>query len=117
MATPEEKARRQGAIAEAAEKRRAHELRIRVAVDAVLQTEPGRVLWAHLFNICGYNRSSLAVDPRSGDAMTQATQHNEAMRMVYLKMRSLVSPEVLVKAERLAEFGVDGVNEKSQEKP
>lgn len=107
----EERAAKAARVAETMERRKREEARIRVAVDQILKTEAGRILFSYLFHLCGYNRSSIAVDPVSGEVQTVATQHNEAMRLVYLKLRSKASRALLAPVEDAAE-STDATQEK-----
>lgn len=99
---------------EAEENRQREEAQLRAAVDAVLRLESGRVFWAYLFKLCRYNQSSIAIDPATKDIQTIATQHNEAMRLVYLMIRAKASPELLKEAEHLAEFGASNKKGKGE---
>lgn len=76
--------------------------KLKIAVDEVLRTPHGRALWAHLFNQCGYNVTSL-VRKVDGEMAPMATECKEAQRLVYINLRSLASPTLLAKAEELAE--------------
>ena len=73
------------------------------SVDAVLRTPEGRALFAHLFNVCGYNRSSTVADPANGAVLAESTAYNEARRGVYIHLRQLASYDLLKAAEEIAE--------------
>jgi hypothetical protein len=86
------------------------------SVDEVLRSEAGRTLFAHLFNICGYNASSTVVNPVTGEVSPEATTYNEARRGVYLHLRRLASYDLLKAAEELAEKPSPLSEAKSKEK-
>ena len=90
-------------LAEAEEKRR-KEGRLRQAFDWLLRQENGRLVWAKIFDLCGYNKSSLAYFA-AGDVAPMKTECKEAQRLIYMDLRKLVPPELLVEAEYEAEFG------------
>ena len=73
------------------------------AIDAVLQTEAGRIFWAHLFRVCGYNVSSLTRQVHSGEIAALSTECKEAQRLVYINLRKMASRDLLVAAEDVAE--------------
>lgn len=77
--------------------------KIASAVDAVLRTAPGKVFWAYLHNLCGYNRSSLSRNPQSGEVNPLGTEAREAQRLIYINLRRLPTWELLRQAEELAE--------------
>lgn len=74
-----------------------------VAVDAVLRTEYGRKVWAHLAKRCGFFQSSLS-RRADGEIAALSTEAKEAQRLIYLEFRDLASPELRAVAEQLAEF-------------
>lgn len=77
---------------------------LRRAADAVLATEEGRLLWAYLFNDCGYNRSILRISRATGDLAPLSTEAAAAQRDVYVRMRGLPTHrDLLLAAEELAE--------------
>lgn len=86
-----------------AELRRRRDSRDRIAAAEVAKTPAGRVFITMLFNLCGYNRSSIASDPVTGDLQPDATYHNEAMRLVYLKVRAKLPPDLRAQIEAAAE--------------
>ena len=75
-------------------------------VDAVLRTEEGRALFAHLHRYCAYNRCGLAFDATTRCVEPVTTALNEARRGVYIHLRELASRELLAVAEELAETPV-----------
>lgn len=92
---------------EAQEERKKRELiKLRSAVDAMLRSEAGQIVWVHLFHLCGYNQSSL-VRRSDGELAPLATEAQEAQRLVYLKLRSLASRGLLVKVEDDAESAME----------
>lgn len=77
---------------------------LRRAVDVVLSTEEGRLLWAYLFNDCGYNRSVLRISRTTGDLAPLSTEAAAAQRDVYVRLRNLPTHrDLLTAAEELAE--------------
>lgn len=104
-------AARAAAVKSAAEKKDRAEKRLRSAVDAVLKTEPGRVLWAHLFRVCGYNITSLE-HRTDGELAPLATEAREAQRLIYIRLRALASRELREAAENFAESETESTQEK-----
>ena len=92
-------------VAADADEKRRREVRLRVAFDWLLQQENGRIVWAHIFNLCGYNKSSLAYFA-AGDVAPMKTECKEAQRLIYMDLRKMVASTLLAKAEFEAEFGV-----------
>ena len=84
--------------------RDAKEDKLAGALDAILKTEEGRIVIKYLFNISGYNKTSIAGDSRSGEVMPMATIYNEARRELYIRLRSWASPELLGPVEMAAEL-------------
>ena len=72
------------------------------AVDAVLRTEAGRVLWAWLNRRLGFYQTTL-VRFRGGDVAPLSTEALAALREAYLDLRELPSFELLIAAEALAD--------------
>ena len=103
MARAEDAAHQKALIERAAEFRRSKARRVRVAIDTVLKTEAGRTLFTHLFEACGYNRSSVAVDPTNRDYQPLASAFNDARRSVYINLRDLATPALLAPVELAAE--------------
>ena len=81
----------------------AEERKLRGAVDAVLQTESGREVFKHLFHICGYNKTSIVADPRTGAVAVDGTVYNEGRRSVYIQLRLRASRALLTPVEEAAE--------------
>lgn len=103
-AAQEAKAAERAAAVKAGEARRKQRAqRLRIAVDAVLKTENGKVLWAHLFDVCGYSISSLT-KKLDGDVSVLSTECKEAQRLIYINLRKLPTRELLAAAEAVAEF-------------
>lgn len=102
MAQAEKAAERAAALkaGEAARKKKAQ--RLRIAVDFMLKNEHGKIVWAYLFDACGYNVSSLT-RKLDGDIATLSTECKEAQRLVYINLRKLASRELLVAVEDAAE--------------
>ena len=78
---------------------------MRQAFDWLLKQENGRIVWAKIFDLCGYNKSSLSYFA-GGDVAPLKTDCKEAQRLIYMELRKMVSPDLLAKAEFEAEFGV-----------
>jgi hypothetical protein len=87
------------------------------SVDAVLQTEEGRDLFIHLFNECGYNRSSLRLSRTTGELLPISTEAAEARRLLYIELRALASRDLLAVAERLAEEPPPAAEKTEEGKP
>ena len=102
----EEKADARAAAVKAGElKRKQKAQRLLIAVSAVLKTEHGKILWAHLFDVCGYNVSSLT-KRLDGDISVSSTECKEAQRLIYINLRKLAPRELLVAVEDAAESDV-----------
>lgn len=101
-------------LARATEARR-QETRRLAAFDWMLKQENGRVVWAWLFDRCGYNKPVL-MRMAGGDIAPLSTEAAAAQREVYRDMRRLVSPELLAQAEYEAEFGVKQTDKKGEKK-
>ena len=72
------------------------------SIDEVLRTEAGRDVWAFIFNLCGYNTSSLT-SKNDGEVAPLSTECKEAQRLVYIRLRNRASKELLAAVEQLAE--------------
>ena len=90
-------------------------LRLSGAVDEVLKTESGRLVFIELFNICGYNRNDLALNSGTKTLDVQSSLYNMARRSVYIELRELATPELVRAAEALAEQQTIAVENKSEE--
>jgi hypothetical protein len=97
-----ETAAKHQAVETSIEKRKREEVKLRAAVDTVLRTEAGQLLWKWLFYRCGYNATSLVRKP-DGEIAELATHCKEAQRLIYLQLRTLVSVELLHEVEIFAE--------------
>lgn len=95
------------------EDRKRQDAKLRQAVDWLLKAEPGRIFWAYLYNLCGYNQSSIS-HFAAGDIAPLKTEAKEAQRLIYITLRRLAVPEILAKAEFEAEFGVKEQEAKPQ---
>lgn len=84
--------------------RQAARRKLLAAVDQLLKTEAGREVWAHLYDACGFKKSSLT-RVANGDVAPLSTECKEAQRLIYLDLRKLATPELLAKAEFFAEYG------------
>lgn len=92
-----------------------HARRVRAAFDWLLKQENGRLVWAELFRVCGWNKVSLTYFA-AGDVAPLKTECKEAQRAVYAQLRGLVTPEILARAEFEAEFGVSEEPKKGESK-
>lgn len=101
-AQAEKAAARAAGAASGEAKRKKEAQRLLIAVDAILKTEHGKVFWAHLFKVCGYNVSSLT-KKLDGDISVLSTECKEAQRLIYINLRKLASRELLVAVEDAAE--------------
>lgn len=95
-------AAREKIISDATALRKREETKLKTAVDTVIQTEAGQVLWKWLFHKCGFNVTSLT-RKTDGEIAELSTHCKEAQRLVYLQLRALASPELLHKVEAFAE--------------
>jgi len=83
----------------------AREARVRAAFDWILQQENGRIVWAWLFERCGWAKPVL-MRTAGGDVAPLSTECLAAQREVYREMRKMVpTPEFLAAVEFMAEFG------------
>jgi hypothetical protein len=83
---------------------RRKEARLLRAFDWLLRQENGRLVWAWLFDRCGYNKPGLLRLP-GGDVAALSTECVAAQREIYRELRKKVPPELLAKVEYEAEFG------------
>ena len=83
--------------------RRAKAKEQRVAIDTVLKSNAGQTLFAHLFEICGYNLSNTAADRKTGDYQPLASAYNDARRSVYIDLRNRATVALLAPVELAAE--------------
>ena len=74
-----------------------------IAIDTVLRTEAGQLLWAHIAKKCGMFESSLSRNPQTGEINPLGTEAQEAQRFFYLELRKLATPGLLRTAEVLAD--------------
>ena len=58
--------------------------RLMRCLNATFASEEGRVVLHFLMDICGYQKTSITGDPRTGDLQDRGTFYNEARRSVYL---------------------------------
>lgn len=73
--------------------------RLTRCINTTFATEDGRVVLQHLMEICGYQKTSITGDPRTGELQDRGTFYNEARRAVYLELRRLVRPDILKQVE------------------
>ena len=86
------------------------------AVDVVLGTEEGRLVFAHIFHLCSYNMNSSVVDPRNSEILPSSSAYNDGRRSVYVGLRRLASYDLLKAAEDLAERPVPAAPASKEEK-
>ena len=79
--------------------------KVQQAFAAVLETEPGKLLFAHLFYLAGYDKADHVVGREGADA---ATAFNTIRRSFYVDVRARVPKthrKTLLDVELLAEEG------------
>jgi hypothetical protein len=86
------------------EQKKEEALALRRAVNRILDSEDGRVLWRWIHGRCGFVKPSLAYFAQ-GDVAPMKTECLAAIRDLYLDLRALASPDLRVKAEDFAENG------------
>lgn len=99
------RARNAADVAREREEAQRQAARLRAAVDALLKTEEGRLVWGWFFERCGYNKPVL-MRLAGGDVAPLSTEALAAQREVYVAARKLATPELLARAEYETEFGV-----------
>lgn len=77
--------------------------KLRGAIDGVLRTENGKLLFKHLFYICGYNKLPIVQHPTTGLLLTDNMVYNVGRRGIYVQLRELATYDLLKVAEELAE--------------
>lgn len=77
------------------EKQEKRKAKLKKCINEVFATEDGRVVLQFLMELCGYQKTSIVGDPRTGDLFDRGTFYNEARRAVYLELRRFVRPEIL----------------------
>lgn len=97
VAAAAEKEKREKQAAEAAALKR--------AVNRVLDSEDGRVLWRWIFDECGWVRPALSQGQVGGDLAPLRTECLAALRDFYRRLRALADPDLRVAAEDFAENG------------
>lgn len=95
---------RKKAQEEAGKLREAAQEKLRAAIDSVLRTEDGRTLFKFLFEVCGYNKSSLVANRQTGELSASSTAYNEARRAVYIVLRNKATRQLLTPVEEAAEL-------------
>ena len=103
MARAEDSAHQKALLEHAIAARKAKDHRVRVAIDTVLKSAAGQTLFAHLFEICGYNLSNTAADRKTGDYQPLASAYNDARRSVYIDLRNRATVALLAPVELAAE--------------
>lgn len=53
----------------------------------------------YLMELCGYQNFVTAADPTTGDVLPNGTLYNAARHGIYIKLRSVIKSEILVKVE------------------
>ena len=69
-------------------------------------TDDGKVALKYLHDFCGWDKSSVIMNPTTGEVYIKSGEHNESLRGVYAELRKLVSPQVLAIVE-IPGWGVD----------
>ena len=98
MARAEESAHQKALVERAIEARKMKLRKVKAALDTVLKSDAGRTLFTHLFEACSYNRSSVAVDMKTGDYQPLASAFNDGRRSVYINLRDseLGTPTLMI---------------------
>lgn len=73
---------------------RRQELAIEIA-----KTDAGIDLYRFIRDICGFEKSSINVNPISGEISDKNTLYSEARRSVYLELRKYLPKKLLAKVE------------------
>lgn len=81
------------------EKLEQYKKRLVRCLNTAFATEEGRVALQHLMEICGFQKTSITGDPKTGDLHDRGTFYNEARRAVYLELRKLIRPDILKQVE------------------
>ena len=105
------RAEKDAAIEVAKEKQERRLATVRGAIKEMLRTPTGVIFWSHLFDLCGYNKSSLT-RKLDGEIAPLSTECKEAQRLIYLELRKLAPPDLLMRAEDTAEHGEPTPGEK-----
>ena len=103
MARAEDSAHQKALLERAIAARKAKDHRVRVAIDTVLKSNAGQTLFAHLFELCGYNLSNTAADRKTGDYQPLASAYNDARRSVYIDLRNRATVALVAPVELAAE--------------
>lgn len=103
MARAEDSAHQKALLDRALAARKLKEQRVRVAIDTVLKSNAGQTLFAHLFELCGYNLSNTAADRKTGDYQPLASAYNDARRSVYIDLRNRATVALIAPVELAAE--------------
>lgn len=86
-------------VVEQQEKQEKQRKRLQRCLNAAFASEEGRVALQYLMEICGFQKTSITGDPRTGDLQDRGTFYNEARRAVYLELRKLIRPDILKQVE------------------
>ncbi len=109
-----ERTKEQTADVERLEEAKRKEARVLAAFDWILKQENGRIVWAWLFNRCGYNKAVL-LRAAGGDVAPLSTECAAAQREVYRDLRKMILvPDLLCAAEFEAEFGIVKTEDKGE---
>jgi len=79
-------------------KKQVSENKVEVAANIVFATEEGKQVLRHLKNVCGFDVSSVVLNP-DNEVQDRGTLFNEARRTVYLDLRKLIKPDILKDVE------------------
>jgi len=64
-------------------------------INETFATPSGMRTLRWMMNLCGYQRSSVVVDPTSGEVQINSTVYNEARRVLYLNIRQPIKQSTL----------------------
>ena len=76
-----------------------HRQKISAAIQRACSTADGKILLHYLMVECGYQKNSVQGSKSSGEFLEQNTMYNEGRRDLYLNLRNLLKPVVLVDVE------------------
>jgi hypothetical protein len=94
------------------QQKKEEEIAIKRAVNRVIDSEDGKLLWRWIFNRCGWTKPALSQGQTGGDLAPLRTECLAALRDFYRELRMLASADLRVKAEDFAENGTVAENKK-----
>lgn len=68
-------------------------------IKELCSTESGIAFLVYLKDLSGYQRSSVTMDPNTGELRSEGTMYNEGRRSIYLAVRRLMPESALTKVE------------------